>query len=690
MASLAAPLSEDDVLTSSEEESDGDEDVPVQSDEALRRAEDLKVANVLDETNVDISSNLGRKEGYVLVGKTVKASKQRYLLLDKSVLMLKKKKTDKKPLKHQTFDLKNDIQFKKNDTEPSYVGRCFTVHTKDDKEELRIFTDTTEALTEWFEMLSTNKIELDQAASRKKDKKLGVELGNFNSLWGTGGDDADTDDQDAANSMGRGSTGSRTSSAGGGAGPVTRKSMVASSASLHPPEYRSFLTKRGGTFKTWRKRFFVLEAFTLSYYKKEGDKKPKAIVSIDPECKVLPSVTNKKIKKKRPDAFCLETHGRTYYLDCENNEIKSEWLYKLRKTIEMAKDAVKGYEKEKVTKQREARKKKRESMVEESKSSHGRTDSTVSRIGHDDDDTTDEENGLDDVAEVDEEDEDEDRPEQLGGGGSGGGGSGGSGGAAGGGGSGGDGRSDGRRSSMAQMTPEERVTQYLSRFQEWNRINETNMKEDTSQVEFYCIATKMRPPASTRRRSVLGGHGSGGGGGHKEKPLGASHLRVHQSQFMKESRFPPNVDLSSLKYQGIGKHLCRTNVVEKEAVAVYSRATVIDCPIYGDRAIELAVHVEDPRAKCDVEKPWAKARFTLSQLLGSENGRLRLPLMLETKGPPGADGIKVDKFGREVSYFEIVLWLVVAVFSLCVFLSFCLFLVSSWSLLGLSFSLLFF
>jgi hypothetical protein len=143
--------------------------------------------------------------------------------------------------------------------------------------------------------------------------------------------------------------------------------------------------------------------------------------------------------------------------------------------------------------------------------------------------------------------------------------------------------------------------------------------------------------------------GGGNLGGLKEKPLNASHLRVHQSQFMKESRFPPNVDLSSLKYGGIGKHLCRTNVVEKEAVAVYARAIVIDCPIYGDRAIELSVHVEDHRVKCDVEKSWAKARFTLSQLLGSVDGRLRLPLMLETKdSPPTPGGPKIDKYGREV------------------------------------------
>jgi hypothetical protein len=616
-------MSEQEESDYTSEEEEEEDTTPQYSEEAIRLANE-GIGSLLDDDQSTV--DLGSKAGYVLVGKGTKR-KKRYLNLALTILSVKKKDTDRKPIKGMTFDLKGNLEVQKNDEDAHYLGRVFTV-VVDGTEQIRVYCDTTEDFAAWFEVLNTNKRKLDESTAGG-GKKVAAEVNRFEQLWGNSEDvplAASGQPSDASSPDAK-----------------SHKRVPTVTDSLHPPHYQSYLTKRGGTFKTWRKRWFVLEAFTLSYYKREGDKKPKARVSIDPECKVLPSVSNKKIKKKRPNAFCLETHGRTYYLDCDDNATKSDWLFNIRKTIEMAKDAVRGYEHQRSEKEREN---KRKSMALAASSDdgsnnasgstngsangirHAHTHSIESRIGHPDEDTTDE----------DEDDEDAESKE------------------------GGPAEldvlpghnrtsTDGQKSLL--KSPEERTADYLSKAQTWNRINETNSKDNTSQVEFYCMATKMRlpkPQNDKRRTSALGGITGLGGGSGGDTPIAASHIRIHQSQFMKDSRFPPNVDLSSLKYSGVGQHLCRSNVIESEAIAVYSRACVLDCPVYGDRAVEISIHVEDPRCRTDVEKPWACARFTLSQLLGSDSGQLRLPLILEgadsSNGGDSSDGIsRIDKYG---------------------------------------------
>jgi hypothetical protein len=241
---------------------------------------------------------------------------------------------------------------------------------------------------EWGEILNTNKRKLD-GSSGGGGQKVAAEVNRFEQLWGD--DSAATPLAAPIVTIMNGTMNGTNNNGSGNDGPNKSVSLAntTNQDALHPPQYKSYLTKRGGTFKTWRKRWFVLEAFTLQYYKREGDKKPKAAVSIGPKCKVLPSVSNKKIKKKRPNAFCLETEGRTYYLDCDDNATKSDWLFNIRKTIEMAKDAIRDYD------QQKEEKKQRASLVaveaeKEKNQSHKSSLSVVSVMGHQDDDTTDE------------------------------------------------------------------------------------------------------------------------------------------------------------------------------------------------------------------------------------------------------------------------------------------------------------
>ena len=650
---------EDQPPSSSDEDSDSG---PEFSEEAMKIANE-GLDSLLDDGN-NVDDGLGSKEGFVSVSKnaSTKYIKKRFLSLKKSILVVKKKESDRKILTQ--FDLKEDsLEFSKNDEDASYLGRCFTIN-KEKKELLRIFTNTVEEFAEWFEVLNQNKTKLDETSSGG-GQKVAAEVNNFLDLWAVAPEEElHSPKHDRAD--------------GASESTPHQPHRQSNTESLHPPMYSSFMSKRGGTFKTWRKRWFVLEAFTLCYYKKEGDKRPKATVSIDVNCNVLPSVENKKIKKKRPNAFCLVTRGRTYYLDCEDNKTKSNWLFNIRKTIAMAQAAVQDYEKG-VQEKKRADKKRLSVMsgapppgsgrkahqgehtggAQGGHKGHKSRASIESRIGHDEEDTTDEEG---ETKEGGGEDDDGDRPEALPGEGGGA-----------------TATKKGNRKNSRKKTrdiskggssdkdePEEKVVEYLGQAQTWNRINETNIKAETTQVEFYCVTTQMRPPprSGKRRTSTQGSMGvhrnnpsSGSvhltvGGNSTLKPINSSHIRVQQSMFIKESRFPPNVDLSSLKYNGIGQHPFKSNTVEKEPIAVYARACVVDCPLYGDRAIEVSLHVDDPRCNNNPEKSWCKARFTLSELMGSDKGRLRIPLVLEpltTTTTPLGVSVSSDRYGPVTS-----------------------------------------
>ena len=207
----------------------------------------------------------------------------------------------------------------------------------------------------------------------------------------------------------------------------------------------------------------------MTYYKDEtfvAKGKPQAAISINSQCKVLPTVEKKKIRKKRPNAFCLETPSRTYYLDCEDNQIKSNWLYNLRKTVDMAK---KLQQENQVAYEAKV---KRLSQVSQQKP----------RVDSSDDDEVDNDDKFEDSDETD--------------------------------------RSTGkkRRSSSHSSTAagptavaeskdaevpasdekEARIQNTLAQPVIWNRFNETNRRPGFSQVEFGITAVNMYAPSQRR------------------------------------------------------------------------------------------------------------------------------------------------------------------------------------------------
>jgi len=84
-----------------------------------------------------------------------------------------------------------------------------------------------------------------------------------------------------------------------------------------------YMTKEGGSIKTWKKRYFVLKEGQLSYYKNPGEE-PIDTLTIAAASAVR-AVADKKSKTK---PFCFEVvfAARTYAFSCDSEEEKKSWI----------------------------------------------------------------------------------------------------------------------------------------------------------------------------------------------------------------------------------------------------------------------------------------------------------------------------------------------------------------------------
>ncbi|KAG8198398.1 hypothetical protein JTE90_021640 [Oedothorax gibbosus] len=85
-------------------------------------------------------------------------------------------------------------------------------------------------------------------------------------------------------------------------------------------EKSGYLTKLGGKFKTWRKRWFVLNNGTLNYYKSQTDvnRKPQGQIVLDNVCRVN--------RAEGAATFEISTGKRVYYLTADSISMMEEWI----------------------------------------------------------------------------------------------------------------------------------------------------------------------------------------------------------------------------------------------------------------------------------------------------------------------------------------------------------------------------
>lgn len=96
-----------------------------------------------------------------------------------------------------------------------------------------------------------------------------------------------------------------------------------------------WVTKRGGTFKTWKKRWFVLQGNVISYYENKPNKKLKGTIELTDDCGA--EIATKADCRRQPSFKIRVPAVRTYYVVAESEVERKAWVDIINKTIENGK-----------------------------------------------------------------------------------------------------------------------------------------------------------------------------------------------------------------------------------------------------------------------------------------------------------------------------------------------------------------
>jgi len=102
--------------------------------------------------------------------------------------------------------------------------------------------------------------------------------------------------------------------------------------SLFPAEREGWLTKQGGSIRTWKKRYFILKGKTLYYYKTPKDLQFTGRIDLEPSSSVRDEQD-----KKRKGMFSISTTRRVFYMFPEKTDELRLWMESIQKNIESLK-----------------------------------------------------------------------------------------------------------------------------------------------------------------------------------------------------------------------------------------------------------------------------------------------------------------------------------------------------------------
>eukprot|EP01104_Vermistella_antarctica_P017274 TRINITY_DN6096_c0_g1_i1.p1 TRINITY_DN6096_c0_g1~~TRINITY_DN6096_c0_g1_i1.p1 ORF type:complete len:911 (-),score=225.90 TRINITY_DN6096_c0_g1_i1:94-2697(-) len=96
------------------------------------------------------------------------------------------------------------------------------------------------------------------------------------------------------------------------------------------PERAGYLTKQGGSVKTWKRRFFLLKDNFILYYKRsKADEEPVGVIYLD-QVEVTSESEN---KTKRKNCFKISTPGRTYNISADRAVERDIWIESVRAAV---------------------------------------------------------------------------------------------------------------------------------------------------------------------------------------------------------------------------------------------------------------------------------------------------------------------------------------------------------------------
>jgi len=106
-------------------------------------------------------------------------------------------------------------------------------------------------------------------------------------------------------------------------------SLRVSVASLNNADKEGFLTKQGGSIRTWKRRWFVLKGMKIYYFKTRNDLEAKGIIELEPDS----FVKDEKDKKKR-FMFSVGTSRRVFFIVADNEKDMLSWIDSIKRNID--------------------------------------------------------------------------------------------------------------------------------------------------------------------------------------------------------------------------------------------------------------------------------------------------------------------------------------------------------------------
>lgn len=102
--------------------------------------------------------------------------------------------------------------------------------------------------------------------------------------------------------------------------------------SLGAPDKEGFITKQGGNFKSWKRRWLVLKGDKLYYFKTKKDGNVTGVIDITRDSFVRPER-----KKESKFTFAVGTSRRVFFMYTDNQEEMDGWINKLQQIIDRLK-----------------------------------------------------------------------------------------------------------------------------------------------------------------------------------------------------------------------------------------------------------------------------------------------------------------------------------------------------------------
>ncbi|NXI80247.1 PKHA2 protein, partial [Rhipidura dahli] len=130
--------------------------------------------------------------------------------------------------------------------------------------------------------------------------------------------------------------------------PLLRRSQsyIPPSAAKPPsgplPLKSGFCVKQGNVRKSWKRRYFVLDEFSISYYKCEQDKEPLRSILLKDVCKTHECLVKSGDLLMRDNLFEIITSSRTFYIQADSPEDMHSWIRAITGAVQALKTRPRG------------------------------------------------------------------------------------------------------------------------------------------------------------------------------------------------------------------------------------------------------------------------------------------------------------------------------------------------------------